>query len=114
MKKLIKLTDIFSEDLYTRSRASELRSYISKDADTVTLDFEGVNFISRSFADELCNIIDDIKDNAIALLNMNDEVSMMMTKVREGRNRERRHGISTAKMHKFNDIESLSDFLIAM
>lgn len=61
-KKIIKLNTIYSADLYTRSRASELRSCINKDATEVVLDFEGIGFMSRSFADEVCNIVDDNKD----------------------------------------------------
>jgi hypothetical protein len=51
---------IYSADLFIRSRASELRKCINDDADEVTLDFEGIGFMSRSFADEVCNIIDDM------------------------------------------------------
>ena len=40
MKQTIKLYDIYSADLFTRSRASELRSSISDGADEVILDFE--------------------------------------------------------------------------
>ncbi len=36
---------IYSADLFIRE---------------VTLDFEGIGFMSRSFADEVCNIIDDM------------------------------------------------------
>ena len=38
----------------------------------------------------------------------------MMTKVREGRCRERKHGVGNAKMYEFKDIESHEEFLIAM
>ena len=58
MQQNIRLKDIYCADLYTRSRALELRSYINENADTITLDFEGIGFMSRSFSDEVCNIID--------------------------------------------------------
>ena len=70
MKQTIKLYDIYSADLFTRSRASELRSSIDEKADEVTLDFEGVSFMSRSFADEVCNIIDDIPSKAFTFINV--------------------------------------------
>ena len=44
MKQTIRLQDIYSADLYTRSRASELRACINDKADEVTLDFEGIGF----------------------------------------------------------------------
>ena len=113
MKQTIKLYDIYSADLFTRSRASELRSSINDGADEVILDFEGINFMSRSFADEVCNIIDDLPSKAFAFINQNEDVEAMMTIVREGRNRERIRGVGNAKIYEFKDMESLSAFLNA-
>ena len=39
---------------------------------------------------------------------------MMMTKVSEGRSRERKRGVGNPKMYEFKDMESLSDYLITM
>ena len=71
MKQIIRLKDIYSADLYTRSRASELRSTINNNADEVVLDFEQIGFMSRSFADEICNIIDDMKTVHFSFENRN-------------------------------------------
>ena len=114
MKQTIRLQDIYSADLYTRSRASELRVCINDEADEVTLDFEGIGFMSRSFADEVCNIIDDMNGKTFTVINQNDDVATMMEKVREGRSRERKRGVGNAKMYEFKDLKSLEDFLIAM
>lgn len=114
MKQTIRLQDIYNVDLYTRSRASELRACINEDADEVTLDFEGIGFMSRSFADEVCNIIDDLRDKTFTFTGQNDDVATMMTKVRDGRSRERKRGVGNAKMYEFKDMESLSKFLLAM
>ena len=114
MKQTIKLNTIYSADLYTRSRASELRACINKDATEVTLDFEGIGFMSRSFADEVCNIMDDNKNIKFEYINRNADVEAMMKKVADGRSQERKRGISNATIHKFKDMESLSEFLIAM
>jgi hypothetical protein len=48
------------------------------------------------------------------LVNQNSDVATMMTKVRDGRSRERKRGVENAKMYEFQDMESLSEFLIAM
>ena len=114
MKQTIRLKDIYCAELYTRSRASELLACINNEAEEVTLDFEGIDFMSRSFADEVCNIIDDNKEKTFSFANQNEDVATMMTKVREGRNRERKRGVGNAKMYEFNDMESLSRFLLAM
>jgi hypothetical protein len=44
----------------------------------------------------------------------NNDVATMMSKVREGRSRERKRGVGNAKMYEFKDMESLSKFLLAM
>ena len=114
MKQTIKLNTIYSADLYTRSRASELRACINENATAVALDFEGIGFMSRSFADEVCNIMDDNKEKTFVFINRNADIEAMMNKVAEGRIQERKRGISTATIHKFEDMESLSEFLITM
>ena len=114
MKQTIRLQVIYSADLYTRSRASELLVNIDEAADEVTFDFEGIGFMSRSFADEVCNIVDDMKGKTFSFLNMNDDVAMMMKKVSEGRNRERKRGVGNAKMYEFDDMESLSKYLLTI
>jgi len=114
MRLTIKLRDIYSADLYTRSRASELRARINEQAKEVVLDFEQIGFMSRSFADELCNIMDDMKQVDFSFINRNSDVTAMMTKVAENRNRERKRGVSTARMMEFKDMNSLSEFLMAM
>jgi hypothetical protein len=114
MKQIIKLNTIYSADLYTRSRASELRSCINAEATEVTLDFEGIGFMSRSFADEVCNIMDDNMHIKFEFINRNSDIEAMMVKVAEGRSQERKRGICNATIHKFKDMKSLSEFLIAM
>ena len=79
MKQIIRLHDIYSADLYTRSRASELRARINDNANEVTIDFEGIGFMSRSFADEVCNIIDDLKEKTFSFTGQNNDVATMMT-----------------------------------
>ena len=47
-------------------------------------------------------------------INRNADVEAMMNKVAEGRSQGRKRGISNAIIHRFEDMESLSEFLIAM
>ncbi len=114
MKQTIRLQDIYSSDLFTRSRASELRSCISANASEVVIDFDGIDFMSRSFTDEVCNIIDDMPDKTFSFINQNDDVATMMSKVSDGRSRERTRGVGNAKIYEFEDMESLSKYLLAL
>ena len=114
MKQTIKLSDIYGTDLYTRSRASDIRDNITDDATEVSFDFEAIGFMSRSFADELYNIMADRSDVKFCFENCCEEVELMLTKVADGRSRERKRGISNARMYEFKDMRSLSEFLLAM
>ena len=114
MKQIIILRDIYYAELYTRSSAGELHSKIASTAEDVVLDFKQIVFISRTFADELCNIIDDMKSVKFSFINRSDEVETMMTKVREGRCRERRRGVGNAKIFKIKNLEELSKYFLEM
>ena len=114
MTQKIRLKDIYSDDLYTRSRAAELRSCINDHAEEVLLDFSGIGFMSRSFADELFNIIDSMNAIKFEFTGRNSDIEAMMTKVEAGRHSERQRGISNAKMYEFKDMDSLSEFLLSM
>ena len=58
-------------------KKSELRACINEEATEVTLDFEGIGFMSRSFADEVCNIIDDNKNIIFEFINRNADIEAM-------------------------------------
>ena len=57
--------------------------------------------MSRSFADEICNMIDDMNDKKFMFTNQAEEVFIMMTKVQDRRSRERKRGINHAKVYEF-------------
>ena len=114
MKQTIKLKNIYDADLFSRSRASQLLSYFNTNANEIVLDFDGINFISRSFADELCNIIDDNIDKKFSFVGQTEEVSTMISMVKEGRRQERKRGIAHAKMYEFSNMEKLSSYLMSI
>jgi GTP1/Obg family GTP-binding protein len=114
MKQTLKLKDIYAADLFSRSRVSELLQYINSNTDEIVLDFDGINFISRSFADELCNIMDDNNDKKFVFVGQIAEVQTMISRVQESRKQERKRGIMHPKMYSFNNMESLSSFLMSM
>lgn len=114
MKQTIRLSDIYSADLFTRSKATELNAMLRQETGEVELDFDGISFMSRSFADELYNVVENFKQCKFTYSNRNEEVTAMMEKVSEGRQRERKRGISHAKIYEFHDMESLSNFLVSV
>lgn len=112
MIQTIKLYDIYHADLFSRANASLLVEYINPKADRVILDFEGITFMSRSFTDELYNIVIDFPEKNFHYTHRNDDIRIMMEKVAEGRNRERQLGIPPAQMLSFNSQSELADFLV--
>lgn len=111
MKQTIKLYDIYHADLFSRAKASILADIVSPEADTVTLDFEGITFMSRSFADELYNTVIAHPDKTFEYICRNDDICAIMEKVADGRTRERQLGIPPAQMFSFDSQSKLSEFL---
>jgi len=79
--KTIKLKELFGTEVL--SRASIRRIYDFVDDETTSIDMSGIQFISRSVADELCNVTDEF--NKLILTNMLDKVSKMISIVSKGR-----------------------------
>lgn len=114
MEQTIKLREIYVADLFTRSRANELRSRIDKRAKKVILDFDQIGFMSRSFADELCNIMDENNNVSFCFINCSNDIDSMINKVKNSRSIERKRGVGNAKIYKFDSIESLSKYFLSM
>lgn len=109
--RTIALTNIYNSDLFSRNSAKLLSDSLSKTDEDVVLDFNGISFISRSFADELYNIIDSCAGKNISFSHRNETVKSTMDIVLSGRNRERRLGIPHAEMYSFESMSALSGFL---
>ena len=77
--------------------------------DNIILDFTDVSFMSRSFTDELYNLMNECKN--ISLSNMNDFVSSMYNAVVQGRKSKRVFEPESSEIKEFNDMESLTSFL---
>lgn len=113
MKQIIKLYDIYHADLFSRAKATLLADIISPEVNTVILDFEGIGFMSRSFTDELYNIVIAHPDKNFSYIGRNDDLCGMMEKVADGRKRERQLGIPPAQMLTFDSQSKLAAFLVA-
>lgn len=113
MIQTIRLYDIYRADLFSRAKAAELASHISSDADSVVLDFSGIGFMSRSFADELYNIIAAQAPRTFDFVGRSHDIESLMQKVADGRTRERKFGIQHPQMLTFDTKDSLAVFLIA-
>ena len=82
---MIKLYDLFGTEIRSRSNADVLREKIL-DCNISIIDLSQITFISRSFADELCNLSESRKNKGIRKTD-------------------------NAEMKEFSDFKSLSNFL---
>lgn len=84
MNTMFKIADLISTDIRSRANADIIRSAIDGIKENIVLDFSGVTFVSRSFTDELYNVMKENKN--ISLVNMSDFVKSMLEAVTKGRN----------------------------
>lgn len=113
MKQTIKIKEIIGVDVRSRSNMGIVRSAIDGATGNVILDFSGVMFISRSFADELCIMMENLKFD-VAIIQTSDVVQAMLKVVSDGRKQKRVRREEKTEIREFKDIESLSDFLVAL
>lgn len=104
--KTIVLKDRIGTFLQTRKSAKELLKLIETDS---TLDFIDVTFMTRSFADEICCILDHNPN--VKVINMDTAVRTLFDIVKESRLKPRENHISDSEVLTFNDVESFLAYL---
>lgn len=112
MTQTIRLFDIYCADLFSRAKAAQLAKYVHSDADSVVLDFTDINFMSRSFTDELYNVISEQAPRTFTFTGQNQDIAMMMSIVSDSRSRERRLGVQHPQMLTFETKDTLAEFLV--
>lgn len=108
MAKTIKIAEIISNDIRSRANINIIFSAIDGVKEHVVLDFTEVSFVSRSFADELYNLINNNKN--LSIINMTPFVSSMYKTVCEGRNSKRVFSTESSEIKEFEDMKSLAVF----
>lgn len=109
MGKTIRISELIGTDVRSRSNAGIIQSALDGEKDCVALDFAEVTFVSRSFADELCNILDN--SNNVRLIHTCQMVQSMIDAVKEGRSQKRIRVEDHSEIKEFDTMESLSSFL---
>lgn len=109
MAHSINLFNLFGAEIRSRSNVEKLRRSMS-DINGSVMDMSGVVFISRSFADELCILI----EQGAKVVNAYGIVESMINVVQTGRNKKRIHTDEQATIIKMDDMKSLSEYLNAI
>lgn len=110
MRQAIRLYDLFGKEIRSRFMADIIRNKIKK-GNEYELDFSGIMFISRSFSDELCELVDSAD---VKLSNMSGIVESMFEVVSENRKGNRIRETDNPEIKSFSNMESLSEYLMAM
>ena len=109
MEKVLNISVLVSTDIRSRANANIIRSVIDGVYGKIILDFSGVTFISRSFADELYNILNEW-DN-VSLANESELVKSMLEAVSLSRKNKRVQNNNTSEIKEIDDMKSLESFL---
>ena len=102
------ILQILGSDIRTRSRAQMIRSAISSQ-ESALLDFTGVSFMTRSFADELYNIIND--NCHLGIVGMEGEVKDMFEIVKSSRSSKRIFNTDSSNVMYPATMKELSEIL---
>lgn len=109
MDQTISILSHIGNDIRTRSFfRRDIELLIQPYNGKITLDFDGVKFISRSVADEICNVLQQYTN--IDIIGMAGDVKMMFDVVVKGRNTPRVYSDVNAKIIHLNTMEEMNNF----
>ncbi|MCD8292003.1 MAG: hypothetical protein LUC91_10955 [Prevotella sp.] len=110
MDKELRIAELISKDIRSRANANIIRSEMDGVEGNIKLNFEEVQFISRSFADELFSLVKENEN--ISLESMTGIVKSMYETVKKARESKRVFNETHSQVKEFDDIESLSSYLV--
>jgi len=112
METLIKMSELIGSELRSRTEAKKIHNSISLVRNgKIIISFSGVTFISRSFADEFCGIIENVKlSKNIEIVDKCNNVEVTLAIVLKNRNNPK-NVQESSDTKEFSDMDSLSQFL---
>lgn len=113
MEKVFSISKQLGTDVRTRANADAIWDFLKGNASgAVVLDFSDVVFISRSFADEICNITTNFSN--VELRNAVGVTKAMIDAVSESRKHKRVRKKDDSEVVDLKDMSSLSSFFAAI
>ncbi len=110
---MIHISSHLGSDLRTRSFfRRDMERLLDKEHQNSILDFSGVKFISRSVADEICNLTADYP--SLSIFGMYGDVKTMYELVLKGRLQPREYPNLNAKVYHLNTFKEMHDFFEAI
>lgn len=108
MENIIKVYNCIGTQGRSRVNASKLNIASIPSKESVVLDFDNVDFLSRSFTDEIITILGS---RNYRIVNANSIIENMFKAVVNGRNKPRKHEDNGAIMLRFDNMADLSKYL---
>lgn len=111
MEKVIKVKELLSSDIRSRCNAEAIRNeVINADCKEICVDLSGVIFISRSFTDELLNIVDNTEGKTVHIINAEGDTKSMIDIVSASRKKKRVLSDEDSHITELKDMSSLEKF----
>lgn len=108
MEITIKLRSLIGVEVRMRSSAKIIYEKLNHN-DNFIIDLSDISFISRSFADELCEIIE--QNNNVSIINATGIAKNMLDVVKESRGHKRIYQKENSEILKMDSITELSAYL---
>lgn len=108
MEKIIRIYDYIGSEARSRVNASKLNIEELPENTLVVFDCSNVNFLSRSFTDE---VLSRLGKRSFRIENANSVIQNMFKAVENGRDKPRRHSDNDAITLRFNNMADLSRYL---
>ncbi len=113
-EKVIDIAAYIGRDLNSRIAAREFHDNIINEPKMhVKIDFRNVNFATRSFMDEFCNVFITNADVNAELINLSPEIKAMLDAVKSTQHRPTKSAvkISSDSDIKFSSISQVNKYL---
>ena len=108
---ILRIKDILGTDIRIRSRVQEISRLMNNEFN-YKLDFAGVSFISRSFADELLSMQQHFNRH-FEIVNAGNDVDAMLRIVKKGRARTYPKVLHSNSIRRLESMEDVAMFFNA-
>ena len=109
----IKISELIRGELRSRIEAKKIYERAKSITDcNISIDFGDVCFMSRSFADELCNVLDKLKEDGknVNIENQCEDIKLILEIVQANRNKPKTIN-ENGEIKQFSDMDALSNFM---
>lgn len=109
MKHPLKVAEVIGTDVRSRSAANRIREALNSPVPPTQISFAGVDFMSRSFTDELCVILDSFP--VLSVTDMAASVRTMFDVVRQSRAKDRIRPTEDSMIKNFDNVKAFFAFM---